>query len=199
MLSLSALLAVMLSWSGSAFGQGTSAGTGSGRAAVPTEPAAATNAASAQPLSPGVGEILRMADAGVSTNVLKTYVETSAAAPQLTEADIIALKQHNVSDELVTCLLKRNAETRAATAQAKKGAAVGLVLNRRLASGGFDPDSYEYFQYYYLQPRAMASAYQRLAPYYYPPFSRAYGYRPGYGFGPPFYTGPMFHGPPPYR
>jgi len=41
-----------------------------------------------------------------------------------------------------------------------------------------DPDSYEYFQHYYLQPRALASAYERLAPYY-PYFPYPYGYPPG--------------------
>ena len=81
-------------------------------------------------------------------------------------------------------LLKRGAQVRVAVAQAKQDAVARSVSARTIASGGFDPDSYEYFQYYYLQPRALASAYQRLSPYYYPSFSYGYGYSPAFPYGP---------------
>jgi len=40
----------------------------------------------------------------------------------------------------------------------------------------------KYFQHYYLQPRALASAYQRLSPYYGPWGYYRYGPSPGFGF-----------------
>lgn len=151
-----------------------------------------TNQAPAVSLSPGVREILKMADAGVSTEVIKAYVESTPATYQPTDVDVIALKKHNVADEVVTLLLKRGAEAQAAVAQAKNDALTRVIVTRKLASGGFDPESYDYFQYYYLQPRAQASVYQRLSPYYYPPLRTPYGYRMGYVYGPPFSRRPLY-------
>ena len=143
-----------------------------------TNPALVTNRPPARPLSPGVNEILKMADAGVSAEVIRTYVECSPIPYQPTDVDIIVLKKHNVADEVVTLMLKRGAQVRAAIAQARNNAFAMALSARKMASGGLDPDSYEYFQHYYLQPRALASAYERLAPYYpYSPYP--YGYAPG--------------------
>jgi hypothetical protein len=131
-----------------------------------------------------------MADAGVSPEVLKVYVESSAVMKRPTGADIVALKEHKVSDEVTTLLIKRGTEAEKSIAEARNNAVARLVSSRRTASGGLDPESYEFFQYYYLQPRAMASAYERLAPYYYPGFG--YGYGSFYGYRPAF-SGRAFH------
>jgi len=171
---------------------------GSGRLALAqgnnAAPAAAPSASAGQGgptspvgpgvLSPGVGEILKMADGGVAAEVIKTYIECSPTPPQPTDADVIALKQHKVPDEIATLLLKRAAQVRVAIAQARAAAVERARSGRNAAAGGFDPESYDYFQYYYLQPRALASAYQRLSPYYYP--SYPYAYRHGPPFGPPY-------------
>lgn len=136
-----------------------------------------TNLPPARAVSPAVKEILTMADAGVSMEVIKAYVQYSPSACQPTDTDVIALKKHNVTDEIVTLLLKRSSQARTAMLQAGNDALARALSARRMAAGGLDPDSYDYFQHYYLQPRALASAYERLAPYYYPS---------PYGYGPPF-------------
>ena len=56
-------------------------------------------------------------------------------------------------------------------------------------SYALDPESYEYFQYYYLQPRTLASVYQRLSPYY----SHSYGYNAPLPYGPYFSGGHSHH------
>lgn len=118
-----------------------------------------------------------MADAGVSSDVIKAYVECTDFVKQLTAAEVIALKQRKVSDEIVTLMLKRGAETRAASIRVEKDNLTTRLDLRRRAAGGFDPEGYEYFQHYYLQPRALASAYQRLSPYYYRPYTYRYSFR----------------------
>jgi hypothetical protein len=163
------------------------AGSNTATTTTATDREAPTNQPPAAVISPGVSEILKMADAGVSTEVIKTYVESMPTASPPTDLDVIALKKHNVADAVVTLLLRRGAEARAAIAQAKNSAAARVIATRKTASGGFDPESYDYFQYYYLQPRAQASVYQRLSPYYYPSFRYPYGHRAGYAYGPPFY------------
>ncbi len=153
-----------------------------------TDPAAlnsTTNRPPSRPFSPGISEILKMADAGVSTEVIKTYVECSPKPYQPTDVDVIALKKHNVADEVVTLLLKRGAQVRAAIVQARNETLAHALSARRTASGGLDPESYEYFQHYYLQPRALASAYERLAPYAYPA-------QYAYPFGSPFSGGSAY-------
>jgi hypothetical protein len=161
---------------------------------VAAKPAAApaTNQPSGTTISPGVTEILKMADAGVSAEVIKTYVETSPVAPQPTDDDVIAMKKHNVGDDVVTLLLKRGAEVRTKTAAAKQEAVAQVVSARRASSGGFEPESYDYFRHYYLQPRALASANQRLYPYYGPYFARPYGYGSVYGYGAPVSGRPYY-------
>jgi hypothetical protein len=132
-----------------------------------------------------------MADAGVSMEVIKTYVEGSSTVYQPNDADIIALKKHHVADDVVLLMLKRSAQVRAAIAQARNEAETRALSTRIMAAGGFDPDSYDYFQYYYLQPRTLASVYQRLSPYY-PSFSYAYRYPSTFMFRAPFSSGPPY-------
>jgi len=57
-------------------------------------------------LSPGAADIVRMTDAKVAPEVVKVYVETAPAGFNLTAGDIIALKEHGVSNELLTSLLQ---------------------------------------------------------------------------------------------
>lgn len=138
-------------------------------------PAAQKNASSeavAEELSPMTSAVIKMADAGVAPAVIRTYVECSTSSAPLTAADIIALKKHEVPDDIVTLLLKQVAQVRAQAAQRQQAIAARTAATRGTVSGGLDPESYEYFQYYYLQPRAWASVYQRCPPYYYRPWGR---------------------------
>jgi hypothetical protein len=163
------------------------------------QPGTAASAAAAQPiqqnvasqpsaeaLSPVTMAVLKMADAGVSTPVIKTYVEGLLSTDPLTGADIIALKKHNVADEVVTTLLKQGAKTQALKAQLKNEAVARALAARNARFGGMDPESYEYFQYNYLRPRTLASAYRGLyrgfSPYYGPWGSYPYYGSPGFGY-----------------
>ena len=142
--------------------------------------------------SPAVQAVLRMTEAGVSLEVIKTYVECSASVDPLTDADIIALKQHDVADGIVTALMTQGAKRRALEDQRKNELAARALAARDRHLGGLDPESYEYFQYYYLQPRASASAYQRLSPYLGPRNYYYYGPSPNYRFRHRDYRGPRF-------
>jgi len=136
-------------------------------------------------LSPIVSEVLKMAAADVATPVLKTYVECLPMVFQLTEADVIALKQNQVADEVVTLLLQRGAEIRAATFKARKDAAA-RTATAKPGPGGLDPESYEYFQHYYLHSRTLATVSQSFSPYGYSAFGPAYGYGPAFAYGAPY-------------
>jgi hypothetical protein len=133
--------------------------------------------------SPGVDDILRMMQAGVSTEVIRTYIENSPTHYSLNPDEIIGLKKQGVPDELTTAMVKRGA---ALTAQPNRpGKPSSLVLPYAGGSrsyGGLDPESYDYFQYYYLCPRTLAAANQRL----FTPYPSMQGYWPcAYGlYGP---------------
>lgn len=136
--------------------------------------------------STGVDEILEMVQAGVSTEVIKTYIEDSPTAYNLTAADIIALKDHAVPDELTTAMMKRGATLRMQIRQALASNVTGSPSagsNRRYYR--LDPESYDYFQDDYLYPRTLAAANQR--------FFSGSRFSPGlapYGYG--------YYGPPPF-
>ncbi len=138
-----------------------------------------------QATSPAVREILRMLDAGVSKEVIKAYLEGAPVTSQPTPSDMIALKEHGVADEITVALLKRSAQL-APPAQPPPQTTAPPVAARRSENTSYrfylDPESYEYFQYYYLYPRTLANAYDRLGYYSWP-------YYPGYYGGP----GPFFH------
>jgi hypothetical protein len=160
------------------------AGSAPATNAVPAHAATAT--ATNAPLSPGIADLLKLADAEVSPLVIKTFIECSPAALQPTSADLIALKTHGVSDEIMTLLLQRGAQTRVATAQGKADAEHRAQAVKRLAAGGFDPEGYDYFQYYHLRTRTLATVAQQLGPYGYTALPPGYGFAGTYGYGPRF-------------
>ena len=123
----------------------------------------------------GTEEILKMLQAGVSKEVLKAYIETAQVAPP-NAADLVALKERGAPDELALALVKRGAELTAQANQASASNAtpakvtgtvsfdelVAAFRRGRFNSGNLDPESYDYFRYYYLYPRTLASANERL-------------------------------------
>lgn len=169
----------------------TAPGAGQGdpvkTAAVPSKPDGRkpeSSAGGTTNFSAGVNEILNMVRAGVSTEVIKTYIENSPVAYSLSAADVIALKERAVPDELTTALMKRGAMLRMQVPRTLALNASPLPYrggNRR--SYRLDPESYDYFQYYYLYPRTLAAANQR----FYSSDALSPGLAPcGYGFsGPP--------------
>ncbi len=124
--------------------------------------------------SPGVSETLKLFQAGVSQEVIRRYIEQSPTAYQLKAADIIALKEHSVPDELIAAMLKRGAELRAQAGLVNRATAPAPAEARAAVPGvaysGLDPESYDFWWYHYAYPRALAAANQRLfwggAPYY---------------------------------
>ncbi len=163
-------------------------------AADVVETASPSNPPPAVVLSAGIAEILKLADAGVSAEVITTYIETSPLKLQPTEQDVIALKKHNVPDEVVKLLLKRGAQARDIATQARNEAILQIVESRRAVSGGMDPESHDYFRTYYLQPRAVAAANQRLYPYHGPYSVGGYAYGPAFNYGGPFLARPVYRG-----
>jgi hypothetical protein len=140
-----------------------------------------------------VDEILKMVQAGVSKDVMQAYIETAPVVPHLSAADIVALKEHGMPDELTLALLKRGAEL---AAQAKPAVAstetparvfgtislnelAAVLRSGQLNHGQLDPEGYDYFRYYYLFPRTLASANERILSSY-PAFPEYGPCSPGY-------------------
>jgi hypothetical protein len=154
----------------------------------PSEPGVKSNAQ--QPT--GVDEILKLLQAGVSKEVMKAYIETTPVAFPLSAIDLVTLKEHGLPDELTVALIKRGAEltaqvnqasaSNAAPAKVSGTASLNELLaafrSGRLNSGYLDPEGYDYFRYYYLYPRTLASANQRL--FSSPTFPASPAWSPGY-------------------
>ena len=148
--------------------------------------------------SPSIDAILQMVDGGVSTNVIKTYVESSLIPFDPTPADLLALKKHGVSDEIATAIIQRGAQIRDQLRQARAVAPAANPAPTPANTGyaGFDPEGYDFWWYHYAYPRTLASIDQRMAafssPYAYwdyhpfalrPSFALAYSYPPTLSFG----------------
>jgi len=143
-------------------------------------------AASTPHFSPGVREVLRMVQSGVSAGVIETYIGQSTNAICLSAADLVALKEKSIPDEITIALLKRGAEL-AAHPQSQGKARVEIPVRLAQEPGQQvypDPESYAYFQYYYLYPRTLASVNERLLSSYYWGFPGASFYGGARGFHP---------------
>ncbi len=161
-----------------------------GTAAAPVRPdegKPASNASGTATTSTGVDEILKMMRAGVSAEVIKAYIEHSSTPYNLHATDIIALKEHGVPDDVTTALVKRSAALKMQAAASMSNGNTVRSANGATSPryGRLDPESHDYFYYYYLYPRTLAAANQRLYSLN-PAFS---GY-PHYGYG--------YYGPPPF-
>jgi hypothetical protein len=136
--------------------------------------------------SPMIEEVLKMESAGLSKEVIKTYIENSPVPYHLTAADLIALKDRGITDDLMTALIKRGAESSSEAAKLKP--ATPRESGRQRDYGQIDPEGYDFFSYYYLYPRTLAFANQRLLsadqPFYDTPFY-------GYGYYRPFPFRPL--------
>ena len=63
--------------------------------------------------SPGVADIVKLADAKVDAQVIKTYIKNSPTAYNPNASEIIALKDRGVAPEILAAMLQRGAEVRA--------------------------------------------------------------------------------------
>jgi len=167
-------------------------------AALPLAAQTSSTPATADAAKPssGIADILKMLDAQVSPDVIRTYIETSPNTFDVTSDDLITLKQHKATDEITVALLKHNSSSAAPAASSAPAATQSqspapiraYVIN----NGRLDPESYDFFQRYYLMPRTLANVNQTLGyaavPYgdgfvpYYPPGIYNYGYASAPGF-----------------
>ena len=175
----------------------TRPGNGSNTGSTPTGGAALQpGQLPVAPVSSGLGEILKMLDAGISQMVIRMYIEASPLAYNLSAADIILLKARGSSDDVVTALLKRGAEVRTQASTISANSAAAAAPNAPASNpapqhvyagpspgyGVLDPESYAYFYHYYLHPRTLASVYQRLGVYG-APYGYLQPFNPGFSFG----------------
>jgi hypothetical protein len=73
-------------------------------------------------LSAGIADILKMVDAKVDPEVIKTYINNSPTAYNPSATEIIALKDRGVGSEILTAMLQHGAEVRAQSMRAAQAA-----------------------------------------------------------------------------
>jgi hypothetical protein len=146
------------------------------RAINSVAPAAQT--APAARYSSGVADIVKLVDAKVDPEVVKTYIKSSPTAYNPSAAEIIALKDHGVGPEILAAMLQHGAEVRAQSMQA-------VAPAPPLYPGAVNPNYPPAQAYNYgTQP-----VYPNNAPGYLD-YSDAYAY-PAYGYG---YSWPYWYG-----
>ncbi len=150
---------------------------------APSSTRQATSNASATNYAPIVEETVKLVRAGVNPELIKNYIESWPTPYRLNATDIIALKDRGVPDDITTALLKRGATlSKPAPANKLQASARSGATPRSYV---LDPEGYDYFQYYYLYPRTLAAANQRL----FSPNLSYFSYYP-YPYAAPFYSLP---------
>ena len=143
-------------------------------AVAPTAPAAR--------FSPGIADIVRLVDAKVDAEVIKTYVRNSPTAYNPSATEIIALKNRGVGPEILTAMLQRGAEVRAHSMRA--GQAASITVAPQPYAGAANPYAPAPGYDYSAQPVYPNYTYSYPAyTYDYPPYAYAYsGYNCGYSW-----------------
>jgi hypothetical protein len=157
-------------------------------AVAPVNPeAAAAPTAPAARFSPGVADIVKMVEAKVDPEVIKTYVKSSPTAYNPSATEIIALKDHGVAPEILTAMLQHGAEVRAQSMRAAQAAPNAAAS--QISPGAVNPyapaPGYDY---------GAQSVYPNSV-YSYPAYSYAYDYPAyNYGYSWPFYWPSFYFG-----
>lgn len=120
-----------------------------------------------------IEEIVRMSEAGIAPEVLTRYIESSGTAYEPTGADLIAMKQRGVPDDVTIVMLAKSSAIRAEYEAARKKIAAPAIVRTLATDGHLDPESYEFFWFHHAYPRALAGSYQTLAPYTQPYYFRS--------------------------
>jgi len=140
---------------------------------------ASESGASVRQYSPGISDVVKMVDARVDAEVIKAYIQSSTIAYHPSAAEIIALKDHGVSADILTALLLRGSDLKAQERRASPAAqpASPVAPNPYATVPAYDYGAQPVYQDY---------------PYYYPVYSYSYpsyGYNYGYDYG---YSWPFF-------
>jgi hypothetical protein len=87
-----------------------------------SQDASAAPGAPAPRFSAGVADILKMVNAKVDAEVIKTYINNSSTAYNPSATEIIALKDRGVAPEIITAMLQHGAEARTQLMRAAQAA-----------------------------------------------------------------------------
>jgi hypothetical protein len=145
-------------------------------------------AAPAARYSSSVADIVKLVDAKVDAEVIKTYVRNSPTAYNPSAMEIIALKDRGVGSEILTAMLQHGAEVRAQSVQAAQMAQSAAASQPNPGAATAYAPAYDYGT----QPVYPNSAYSYpVSSYVSPSYDYAYpGYSYGwsdYGYGWPYY------------
>lgn len=83
---------------------------------VPTPAPSAVVIAPKAPSAPWVNEVTKMADAGVSQDVIEAYVKNTPSASNISVDDILYLKGHGISDGVIAAMIQHGASAQQAAA-----------------------------------------------------------------------------------
>lgn len=147
-------------------------------------------AAPAPRFSPGVADIVKMVEAKVDPEVIKTYIKNSPTAFNPSATEIIALKDEGVAPEILTAMLQHGAEVRAQSMQAAQAPQQAnpqvMVPTAPAYDYGMQP-GYPNYPYNYPVSSYVYPSYD----YAYPPYSYGWG---DYGYGWPYYWPSFYFG-----
>jgi len=164
--------------------------TVSGPAPIPSGQVSVSTQDSA-PLPYGAAEVVKLARAQVSEDVIISYVQNSGSTYSLSSDDIVRLRNEGVSDRVINTILTHHNKTmealpRASVPPPEYADNAGSAAPQQAAvQAPLAPSSSSYVIPY---PAATAAYYGYYRPYYYSPYyygSSYYGY-PYYGY----YGGP---------
>jgi hypothetical protein len=162
-----------------------------------------------RPVSAGIADILKMAESGVDSSVIKSFAENYPVAYHPSADEIIALHDAGISSEIITALLRRTGEMQSKQVEAVSPAVALRSEVRKPAVVYETPQNVvqtvapqpaappvTYVNSSYVYPTYPTYSYAYASPLYY---SSAYCYRPySYSYWPRSYCWPSWPSWPSY-
>jgi hypothetical protein len=147
-------------------------------------------------LSYGSEQIMRLLDAKVENSVIKAYVENSVTATPPTAEEIIYLRDHGISSDILTLLIKRGYQLQNKAAQASRESMAAAAQSVAASNAGSESATYDaapsQVQEVNVQTEPSTVYYDYPVESYIGPYDYYY-----YGYGSPVISGGLLLGPPP--
>ncbi len=108
-------------------------------------------------ISKSIQDIITLVDGKIKDDIIKEYIDTISNISRPTAEELVILKKHFVSDDLIILILDKS--------KTVNPVAIPKIVSDLSTSGTLDPESYNFWYYHYAYPRALSYSYMKLGPY----------------------------------
>jgi hypothetical protein len=121
----------------------------------------AINQTNAIVLSKPIQSIITLVDGNIGNDIIVKYINTFPFIPTPTASEIVVLKKHGISDDIIMLILNKEKPVNIE----RQSIMAPKIVATLSTNGKMDPESYDFWFYHYAYPRALSYSYGMLGRY----------------------------------